>query len=221
MLLRDIDIRDFKDSGAVEHLFLRKFKKFYTGEYGKVNIYFSDNTQFELSDGRVDILDVYLPFDFNFYNSLTGVFDKKKFILDKILEALLKAAEVKCWETDNFFDAYNECLKVNIEDEWWFKNKKFFSPSRNYSAGLYNVFDLDAYKIFIVLFDKKKNELTRKQVYEESYISFYPEWAKWESDTVFSFKFDGPKKIFRYSIDELLLDDYTFTYKRSTDFFKL
>lgn len=84
----------------------------------------------------------------------------------------LKCAEIKGWKKDPILDAYNDCIKDRLKNEWWFKNKLFKSPNGEYFVGLYNTYDLDGYVVYIVVHDGDRKELERRVVFKDIAPSF-------------------------------------------------
>lgn len=163
-----------KKVNCVEDLFLRHFtKKAITKPFVKVNIYLTTNVSEEGKlDAIANMIDYYTVFDFHKYGSLHSNYERKKYLLDLILKVLLNIAEIKAWPTDFFLDAYNGCLKDDLKNEWWFKSKLFSNPGKEFFIGLRNVYDIDGYEIYLVLFDRKKNELSRLLVFRDDVMIF-------------------------------------------------
>jgi hypothetical protein len=211
-----------KNANCVVDLFLKYLPtKAFTRPYVKVNIYLTfrpdENNKIE---SVTNMIDYYLFFNFEYYQKVAKKFDKKKYILEAVLNAMLKISEIKRWNKDFFFDAYNNCLKGNLINEWWFNKKFFIAPNGKYSIGIYNVYDIDKYEIWLVLFDDAQNELSRLLVFKDEFMSFELEFAAWESSDYFTFKFKGPNKIFRYSSSHILGGIPLELPKRTSDYFK-
>jgi hypothetical protein len=194
-----------KVARPVEDLFLRKLGKVDTSPFGRINIIATDTKTNELGGLQTDVLDCFVYFNFEKFRLISSGFERKKEILNLILKALLYCCDMKSWNKDPFLDAYNQCLKENLQNEWWFKNKIFQSPNKKYYAGLYNIFDLDGYSVELVLLDKNKKQIIRKLVYKDRHISFELDWLKWEGNSEsILFKFKPPKKVFEYKVQDLL-----------------
>jgi hypothetical protein len=215
MILRDINVRsemltlekgNTLNTGAIENLFLKKIKKSVrTERVAKVNIYLTPEKEFRIGELMADVLDCYIYFDVTDYLKLANNKDRKLKLLDTILSALLKCAAVQRWNADVFLDAYNACLKDGLKNEWWFKDKLFKSPDRQFYVGLYNIFDLDGFILQLVVHDKNKEPIARRVVFKGADPDFPLEWASWEeTNDTFYFKFNPPKKIFAVKINDVI-----------------
>jgi hypothetical protein len=60
------------------------------------------------------------------------------------------------------------------------------------------------FEYWLVLFDKTKTELIRHLVYRERAEFFVISHLSWRDREHIVYKFGGPKKLFTYSIDDLL-----------------
>lgn len=96
------------------------------------------------------------------------------------------------------------CLANEIKNEWWFKGKPIASPDRKHFIGMYTVYDFKRFEYWLVLFDKTKKELIRHLVYKERAELFVISHLSWQDREHIVYKFDGPQKLFTYSIDDLL-----------------
>lgn len=181
MILKDINLKiealQGKNSaiktGAVENLFIKKIKKkVITKNVSKVNIYLTSEKEFTIGETIANVVDCFVFFDLEHYNNLSQNNDKKLMLLDATLFALLKCSEEFDWNKDAFLDAYNECGNVELKNEWWFKNKLFKSPDGRFYVGLYNVFDLDGYTVFLFVHDNHKSEISRRIVFKDNDPSF-------------------------------------------------
>ncbi len=148
-------------------------------------------------------------------------YSKKEFWLVRVFEYFLSISELFGWEKQTFIDAYNECMACNINCGFFFKDKLFTSPNKEYSFGLYYELDINIYNIYEVLYDKKKKEIARRKCYSRSGMIFYISWASWEKcNDKFYYKFNGPSKVFECTINSLLSNEQYDLDKTDSQYFK-
>ena len=208
-------------TGSIESLYLKYLKKSVsTNGVAKVNIYLTDLGRFQIIDLTSDVLDCTVSFNLEEYLKLDKHENQLK-LLDTILYALLKCAEAQGWKKDPFLDAYNECLKVNLKNEWWYKNKLFKSADGKFKIGLYNIYDLEGYILYAILYDHEKKEIGRRIVFKDDGPDFQIEWASWQdSNDTFYFKFKPPMKIFAVKTQDIIENRRYQIPFRTADWFK-
>ena len=121
-----------------------------------------------------------------------------------IRDSLLHVASNESWTTDIILDTYNTCLENGIRNEWWFKDKLIAAPDRKHYIGIYTIYDIKIFEYWLVLFDKLKNELIRHLILKDKFDSFPISRLSWQDRDHIIYQFSGPKKLFVYSIDDLL-----------------
>lgn len=147
----------------------------------QITIVLSDNRSNSLSSqGAVKgFKDAYLHFDFKKYFSLDK-YDRKKMQLEAVHEGMMEIAEKENWTTDSLMEAYNNCLKSNLEYQFN-KGKPKFSRNRKYKIGLWCDWDMDFIEVYWILYDKNNDErqrglLTKRLSYEGNFVYF----LKWK-----------------------------------------
>lgn len=195
-----------KRTNCVEHLFERLIKrKLVTNNVRICNIHIlnerDEHLKYHINAGFLTI-----SYDLDSINISENATDheRKKGTIDMIYEVLCHVSTRENWDINVVMDVYNQCLALDLKNEWWFKNKLTASPGRKYSVGLYHIYDTNRFDIYIVLFDKSKNELVRHLVYKSDFDSFQIEKISWTAADTISYKFSGPQKVFTYTVDDLL-----------------
>ena len=191
-----------KETWCVKELYwriLRKKENFDTGNIYKLLIILTDNkiNDNEIMHEHINIIEVFKYNDYDKY--FNCVKNEKKLILLNILhDGILRIAENQGWDTNVLEEVFNDCIEISIENTWFFKNKYFVAPDKlHYARILYN-WDLDIFEIFIVFYDKTKNEIKRTKVVEEE-----PHWGEsyyyihqaWTDASTFCIFLKNEKKI--------------------------
>ena len=158
-------------------------------------------------------MNYYIFFNFHEFYQISEDYLKRKFVLDKIQEAMLNVCKKANYDYTHFESIYKQCIQKNIKCSWFFNNQLFRSPNRNFYFGLESTIDFSDYKIYEVLFDGKKNEIARRLCFQDSTSTFIIKWASWQANNeIFYYSFGGnaskfqtgPKKIFECKIQDLL-----------------
>lgn len=192
MSLTQIDLRtehdhdaEFKfnnESWCVSELYWSKVKYNDFGKVKKITIVVSDNwgvDLFKYTNWR-DAKKINMPFVFDEYWKLDK-YKRKEAHLNVIHAGMLKIAEKEGWDKGLFTDAYNECLKDNLDYEFLVGKPKL-SPNRKFKFGLWCKWDIEIFKLVWVLYDSKGVEIKRQKVLEgapfEGEFVYYLKW-KW------------------------------------------
>lgn len=206
MYLRDISIFTEKEKKLqltfnrqtwwIEHLFLDCLgNRYFSGSYKKVCIVVSIDTKTVEFTDLVDVIQIDVQFDVRGFLEKPKN-EKKKLLADLLFTSLIKVAEYKQWELDPLIDAYNCCLKRNLENNWLRQDKFFRSPDRNHFAGVYCNYDIDSFTAEIIFLNKKKEEIKRIQIFRNK-VYFLNEMGKmsWNgsNDTFHVYSKDGDK----------------------------
>lgn len=193
-------------ANCVSHMFKRILRsKLRNPNVFIFSIYLTDDRKEHLNyHHQAGFLTIYYFLDETVCEHCTNDFDKKKIILDMIRDSLLQVASNENWTTDIILDTYNTCLGNGIRNEWWFKDKLIAAPDRKHRIGIYTIYDVKRFEYWLVLFDKTKNELIRHQILKDSFDSFGISRLSWQDSEHVVYQFGGPKKVFTYSIDDLL-----------------
>ena len=193
-------------SNCVSHMFKRILRsKLRNPNVFIFSIYLTDDKKEHLGyHHQAGFLTVYYFLEESVCDNCTSNFDKKKIILDMIRDSLLHVASNESWTTDIILDTYNTCLENGIRNEWWFKDKLIAAPDRKHYIGIYTIYDIKIFEYWLVLFDKLKNELIRHLILKDKFDSFPISRLSWQDRDHIIYQFSGPKKLFVYSIDDLL-----------------
>ncbi len=149
-------------------------------------------------------LSYYFYFNMASYKEMPNDYNKKKFFLDFIQTCLLQLCDLYHWDKQPFEVAYQKCLENNLQCDWFFKGKLFQSPNKQHYMGLFHSIDFDGYEVYEVLFDKNKQEITRRKCFYDSGCTFSVTWASWEKgNDIFYYKFSNISKVFEAKVTEL------------------
>jgi len=200
------DARDIPPSECIEILYMRKLGRIGTPGCSQVNIWLTGDAEEKGKTERFGTgLDYYSVFDFAAFAELDTPFARKKVLLDALSSGLLGLCGTEGWDPQPFREAYDACIAAELKTEWFFREKLFRSPNRKHYFGMLNVSDLGRFEIFEVLFDDRKNEVTRRKSFEDRSMVFGLESAWWTPDsTSFCYKFSGPKRVFEVDVQAFL-----------------
>ncbi len=134
------------------------------------------------------------------------MYEKKLFFLKFMHESMVELVMLQGRDIGPFELAYQKCLALpDLRVQWYYKRKLFISPDRQYYFGLFHIIDDDFFKVFEVVFDKKKNEIARRICFRDHVGVFSVGWASWEGNNeVFYYKFKGPSKLFECKVADVL-----------------
>lgn len=224
MKLKDISIYISKEAtdrpvfqvnfAGIDMLYSSLLSKDYDYIAANINIFFTnDATEFDRIETFRSTMSYYVFFDFYEFYQIPEDYLKRKFVLDKIQEAMLNICKKTNYDYEYFENIYQKCVQKNIQCRWFFDNKLFRSPNRDFYFGLESTINFSDYKIYEVLFDSQKNEVSRRLCFQDSASTFKIKWASWkENNDMFYYSFGGnrskfktgPKKIFECKILDLL-----------------
>lgn len=135
--------------------------KYKTQETKKIII----NCQRELIGEKIITVDGFTEVDINFdidnYFKLSNS-QKKQIILKIINESVLKIARKYSWNEDIFDQINQEIIEKNYNNEYVWKKK--ISPNRALIAEVFCQHDIESIEIFIVIRDKKSNEVIKREL---------------------------------------------------------
>jgi hypothetical protein len=133
-------------------------------------------------------VEVYEYFDFDKFNSL-GEYEKKKMILDTLQNALIRVATEFSWNTSGLVSAYNSCISRQLILQWYAEKEKYFlSPDRKYYARVWGSMDSDKVELFVIFYNKKKEEISKIKVYESTPCLHEPVNIGWVKDDPLTFR---------------------------------
>lgn len=148
----------------------------------KCNIILNDfnYTNVNKEPSFVDYKVINIPFDFEKFFNLENQ-EKKQMQLEVLHQGMMKIAEKEGWATNPLLDAYNGCLKKNLDYQFLVNNTLKSSKDRKHKIGFWCSWDLDFFELYWVLFDKKGNEIKRKLLLKnESYRGEYVNYLNWK-----------------------------------------
>jgi hypothetical protein len=147
---------------CIADLYLHHLGKFQTNETKKVMINCVERISSEevksTSDGFTD---VEVEFDYSAYEKLDNE-DKKKLILEKLYEGVLKVAEVFKWDMPILNRTYQSVIESNYKNEYIWKQKT--SPSKKYTAEIFCQHEIDKYVVTMIIKKKHTNELVKNEI---------------------------------------------------------
>ncbi|MEH7010670.1 hypothetical protein V7087_07600 [Neobacillus niacini] len=147
---------------CIADLYLHHLGKFQTNETKKVMINCVERISSEevksTSDGFTD---VEVEFDYSAYEKLDNEV-KKKLILEKLYEGVLKVAEVFEWDMPILNLTYQSVIENNYKNEYIWKQKT--SPSKKYTAEIFCQHEIDKYVVTMIIKKKHTNELVKNEI---------------------------------------------------------
>lgn len=153
---------NFRDEvRCIAELYLHHLGKFQTQETKKVTINCVEgihNDEILNCDGFTEV-DV--GFDFRTYIEC-GKEEKKKFILEKLYEGVLKVGEAYKWEMSTLKQAYRSVVEGNYKNEYVWKQK--ISPSRKYTAEIFCQHEIDKYAVTMNIKARNTEEFVKSEL---------------------------------------------------------
>jgi hypothetical protein len=116
------------------------------------------------------IQEIQTTLDLTIYKSLTNK-NKKLLILNTIHNSLLSIADEQEIDKQKLQQAYDYCIENNLENRWLLGGKPKRSPSKNYYGAVECYWEMDYFQATAIIYDKKKNELFRKELFKEPLIN--------------------------------------------------
>jgi hypothetical protein len=196
-----------------------------------INIYLTNKkTELGIRNDVKNFTDVYEIFDFYEYEDLKDSYSKSKMVIDSIQRAIISCCEFHNINTDSFIKTYQRCYEESLTCKWFFNNKLFVSPDKTKRFGLEHMVDFEGFKIYEVLHNSQKEEITRRICFKSNTTTFTVKWASWqESNDIFYYSFGsspskfiaGPKKIFECNIEQLVMGIQKQLPTKVSDYFKI
>ncbi|PRS29058.1 hypothetical protein C6W19_22860 [Bacillus sp. RJGP41] len=147
---------------CIADLYLHHLGKIQTNETKKIMINCVERISSEevksTSDGFTDIE---VEFDYSAYEKLDNE-EKKKLILEKLYEGVLKVAEVFEWDMPILNRTYQSVIESNYKNEYIWKQKT--SPSKKYTAEIFCQHEIDKYVVTMIIKTKDTNELVKSEI---------------------------------------------------------
>lgn len=153
---------NFRDEiRCIADLYLYHLGKFQTQETKKIMINCVErvhNNEIRNCDGFTE---VEVEFDYRTYTEFEKE-EKKKFILEKLYEGVLKVGEAYKWEIPILNLAYQKVIEANYKNEYVWKQK--VSPSRKYAAEIFCQHDIDNYTVTMNIKVRSTDELLKSEL---------------------------------------------------------
>jgi hypothetical protein len=171
------------------------YRKVLTSNTAFVKLLFTDQSDFNPSVRQLlNVADAKWIFDFAAYAELDEK-GKMRAILDSLHAALLWIGREREWDTEALRDANDEMLEKDLRFESLSK-KTWFSPNRKHKAKVGFAYGLRAIHFFVVVYDKKGNELGRKPLKDVAPEMGVIHWVLkqkpvWNTRNMFRIKTDG------------------------------
>jgi hypothetical protein len=171
---------------CIANSYLQHLGKFQTNETKKLMINCVERISLEEVNSTSDgFTDVEVEFDFSAYEKLNNE-EKKKLILEKLYEGVLKASEVFEWDMPILNRTYQSVIESNYKNEYIWKQKT--SPSKKYTAEIFCQHEIDKYVVTMIIKKKHTNELVKNEIlfterpHELAFVQYLGN-LKWISDT--------------------------------------
>lgn len=157
------------ESWCISELYWSFLKDYPVGKVKKCLIQVSDDWGDELYKytNWSDCKGVNLEIDFVKYFSLDD-YQRKEMLLSIINKGMIFIADKENWEVNALLDAFNSCIKSNLNYAFLVRNKLKTSPNKQFKFGLWCEWDINTFKIFWVLLDKNKTEIRRELLISEA-----------------------------------------------------
>jgi hypothetical protein len=149
-------------SRCITSLYEKCFSKFSTENIKQINIFCvkeSPKPNLSIIDG---FCDVEILYDVNEFFKLDDQ-QRKEVILEVLKQGVDKVVKLCNWDNRPFEDAFNCVKKVRYKTEYVWKKPKS-NPNRNHKAEVLINHDLYLCEIYLVVKDKKGNEIVKKLV---------------------------------------------------------
>lgn len=194
-----------ESNNCVDELYNRFLKNFVLQDFTYINLFLTDlEEESKKKEISGNCLGYYCLFDFSQFRKLTSNVLKKKMLTGLMHSALLELCSIYDFDSLPLKKSYQKCQELEFDNNYYFKNKIFRSPDRKNYVGLNIINDIGKYEIYEVLFDHQKNEKGRRLCFKDDMSVFRIESLKWEDNNLaFSYKFKGPQKIFKSSIEDV------------------
>jgi hypothetical protein len=196
----------YLDIGGATFHYFQNLKEI-NSTFNYLNLFITDRYEEDgkVNDSVLNFYDYYFYFDLLEFRDMPNNDEKKKYFIDKLHQLLLILCDKFNWDKLKFENAYKKCLENNFSCSWYFKNKLFKSPNRNYYFGLFHLINFDGYKVYEILFDNKKNEIYRRVCFFDYSSTFSISWASWENQNeFFYYKFSNISKMFVIKVSDLI-----------------
>jgi hypothetical protein len=153
---------NFRDEiRCIADLYLHHLGKFQTQETKKIMINCVErihNDEIQNCDG---FSEVEVRFDLRTYSECKKE-EKKKFILEKLYEGVLKVGEAYKWEMPILQQAYQSVIESNYKNEYVWKQK--VSPSRKYTAEIFCQHEVDKYGVTMNIKVRNTDEIVKSEL---------------------------------------------------------
>lgn len=212
----------FESVQCVSSLYLKQLGKFENGVCTYLEIYFTEKIEDNGKLERVqNFCHYYKFFSYNDYIKLSDSYSKKALLTKYLNQAILELCDITEWEKDIFIETFARCQELDFKNEWFFKNKLFPSPDKQFYVGLYHVYDINKFEIYEVLFDKDKNEIARRVCFKDNIAIFRIDQLYWDKNSeIFNYKFKTPTKVFSTNVHEIIKGESLALPSNTSSYFK-
>jgi hypothetical protein len=142
-------------------LYLRYLGKFRTLETKKIIINCVENINSNKIHTFDGFTEVEVEFDYSAYKNLDNE-EKKKLLLEKLYEGVLKVTETYEWDKPMLKKTYQSVIESNYKNEYVWKQKA--SPSRKYRAEIFCQHEIDKYVVSMIIKTRDTNELVKSEI---------------------------------------------------------
>lgn len=175
-------LRFNKESWCISELYWSQLKHYDTKKTQKAVVTLNDSWEEDiyLYTDWSNLKGINMPFNFEQYFNLEKQ-ERKRMQLEVLHSGMVKIAEKEGWEMNPLLDAYNGCLKKNLEYNFLVGDKLKSSPDRKFQIGFWCNWDIDKFEVYWVLFDKNKNEVIRQLLIEkETFMGEFIYYVSWK-----------------------------------------
>jgi len=154
---------------SIGRLYLACLGKYQGGVFKKAIIEVSRElaaSEVNLIEDKVNVVEIHKTFDFELFFQLEDNYAKKKMLLEVLHDGMTLIAKHEGWDINQLQEAYDCCIKRNLEFRWLINNKYHLSPDKKYYAAILCDWDIDKFEVSAVFFNKSKEEIVRTKLFE-------------------------------------------------------
>jgi hypothetical protein len=181
-------------SWCIQEQYWSYLKKYDVGKFRKVIVRVDDTVTLFENDNKVeessaDVIAI------NRYFNISKFFDlskhaKKQSLLELLHSSMICLAEQFNWEREPLINAYNQCIRNNLNYIFKVKDKGFKSPTKEFTGYVECTWDIDEFTATAIILLADNDSVVKQQILikcEPHLAEFiYYSNCKWESNTTFS-----------------------------------
>lgn len=171
-----------RESWCIPELYWSSLKKYDTGKVKKCVVRLDNDWGIDLNKItlQANVIQINLNFNFNTYYKCS-ITDKKMMQLKILHVGMIKIWEEMRWDVNVILDAYNYALKKDLKYEFLVSEKLKASPNRKHYINFWCEWDLDCCKLYWVLYNKQRNEISRELIIKkEAFLGEFVYYIKYK-----------------------------------------